>query len=107
LKAAARRRGAVGKTNFVFGKCSWKDFIGVGELSAGDSVEAAGAVSTGETTWVSNGSANFSAVEPRPCRIIMVILWSCKGGTMRGKMVRRVFNFEDDMIELFMSKAIL
>jgi hypothetical protein len=62
--------------------------MGVGEASAGEEVQVAGTVSTGETMWVSTGSANFSAEEPRPCIMIMVVLWSCKGGMTRGEMVR-------------------
>jgi hypothetical protein len=107
LNTTARRRGAVGKTNFAFGKCSRKEFIGVGELSVSDSIEVAGIVSPRETIWASNGSANFSAEEPRPCRMIIVVLWSCKGGMTRGKMVRCGFDFEDDMIEELMTKAML
>lgn len=67
------------------------------------SVDAVGTVPVGETIWVSNGSANFSAVELRPCRMIMVVLWSCAGGMTTSMMVREDFGFDDDIIEEYVT----
>jgi hypothetical protein len=66
LKDAARRSGAVGKMNFVWGKCAWNDS------------------KVGDVGCVRSGPANFSAVEPRPWRTIRVVLCVAFGANMRG-----------------------
>jgi hypothetical protein len=88
LNTMARRRGAVGKINFVVGKWAWKHFGDV----VGDEVVDDG----GETGCVSNGSANFSAVEPLPWRMIRVVLCISRGMKMSGG---GLWDFDVDMIE--------
>lgn len=63
LKIVARDFGAVRKTSFAWGNASWSFSPEVVELER-------------------RGGPNFSAVEPRPCRMMNVCLCSSIGGTI-------------------------
>jgi hypothetical protein len=79
--------------NFVCGKWSRKGF----RVAAGKSVDELVVVKVGETKCLSSGSANFWAVEPRPWRMIKVVLWSCDGVKIRGGAWTGVLDLEAAM----------
>jgi hypothetical protein len=102
LNTTALRKGAVGKTNLGFGKWFWKVYGGSAAISVDDNDD----VSARETGCWSNGSANLSAVEPRPWRIMRVVLCSRKGETMSGGEWTGVFDLEDDMVEVIVGLSV-
>jgi hypothetical protein len=101
LNTMARRRGAVGNTNFVLGKWSRKDFKG----SVAKFVDDKNDVEACDTACWSNGSANFWAVDPLPCRINRVVLCSCNGGTMSGGKWAGDFDLAEDMVERIVDRS--
>lgn len=92
--------------NFVLGKWEWK----VGKLEVAGFVDGVRSpvcfaddddgLDGSKTGWLSSGSANFRAVEPRPWRAMIVVLWVWRGGKISGGEVLGdlgVLDFEDDM----------
>ena len=65
--------------NFACRKWDWKDYRSLKGL-----VVLFDDDGKGETGCVRSGSANFWAVEPRPWRMMRVVLWDESEGMMRG-----------------------